>query len=82
MTQQELDTLLNEILEGIEAGADMASILAPGIVPFVVIGKALDKMIPGLAGIVSRWISGNPPTDAEVADLRAKLAVLADPNNP
>jgi hypothetical protein len=45
-------------------------------------GKALDKAIPGLAGTVQKWIDGNPPTDDERAELKAKLAILADPDNP
>lgn len=82
MTAQEIEQLTNEIIAGLESGADMASVLAPQIIPFVLIGKAIDKVIPGLAGMITRWVDGNPPTDEEKADLQAKLAVLGDPNNP
>lgn len=82
MTAEEVEALTNEIIAGLESGADMASVLAPQIIPFVLIGKAIDKVVPGLAGMITRWVDGNPPTEEEKADLRAKLAVLADPNNP
>jgi hypothetical protein len=82
MTPEQLETLVQEIIGNLELGADIASIFRPEIIPFVVMGKALDKAIPGLAGTVQKWIDGNPPTDDERAELKAKLAILADPDNP
>lgn len=82
MTSQETEQLAKDILANLELGADMAGLFAPEIIPLVVMGKAMDKMVPGLAGLVQKWVEGNPPTDEEKADLRAKLAVLSDPNNP
>lgn len=82
MTSQETEQLAKDILDNLELGADLAGLFAPEIIPFVVIGKAVDKLIPGLSGMVQRWVEGNPPTEDEKEDLKAKLAVLADPNNP
>jgi len=82
MTPTETQTLLNEIIAGLETAAGWAGVLDPALIPFITIGKALDKMIPGLAATVQGWIAGNPPTDAELADFKAKLAALSDPNSP
>lgn len=82
MTNAEIEQLTNEVVLSLEFGADLASVFAPEIVPFVVLGKALDKTVPGLAGIVTRWVEGNPPTDEEKAVFKSKLATLSDPNNP
>ena len=82
MSSEELETLVQEIIGNLELGADIASIFRPEIIPFLIMGKAVDKAVPGLAAMVQRWVEGNPPTDQEKADLKAKLAVLADPNNP
>lgn len=82
MTPQEVEQLAAEIVAGLESGADMASVLAPQIIPFVLIGKAVDKVVPGLAGMITRWVDGNPPTPEELEDFKKKLAVLGDPNNP
>jgi hypothetical protein len=82
MTSQELHDLLTNIISGLEVGADMASTIAPGLIPFIIIGKAVDKMIPDLAAQVQRWVEGNPPTQAEIDEFKAKLAVLSDPDAP
>lgn len=82
MTPAEIEVLTQEIIAGLETGADMASTIAPAIIPFIVIGKAVDKVIPGLAGMIARWMQGNPPTPEELEDLKKKLAVLQDPDAP
>lgn len=82
MTNEELQNLIKEIVTGIETGADMVGVIAPGLIPFIVIGKAFDKIIPGLATAVKSWVEGNPPTDEEKAKLKEMLAVLGDENLP
>lgn len=82
MTPDELKTLLDGIVSEVNNAADFAGTLDPGIIPFIAIGKGIDRMIPGLAATVDRWIQGNPPTDQEKADLAAQLKVLSDPNLP
>lgn len=82
MTPQEIEVLTQEIISGLEAGADMASTIAPAIIPFIIIGKAVDKVIPGLAGMIARWMAGNPPTPEELEEFKKKLSVLQDPDAP
>lgn len=82
MNADQVKTLTEEIIATLEAGATIASIAVPQIAPFVVIGRAVDKFVPGLASNIAKWANGDKPTPEEVADLRNKLAVLGDPNNP
>jgi hypothetical protein len=82
MTAQETHDLLENIIAGLEVGAAMASTIAPALIPLILIGKAMDKVIPDLASQVQLWVEGNPPTQAEVDEFKAKLAVLSDPDAP
>jgi hypothetical protein len=82
MTSQELHDLLTNIISGLEVGADLASTIAPGLIPFIVIGRAVDKILPDLASQVQRWIEGNPPTQQELDEFKEKLALLSDPDAP
>lgn len=82
MSPSEIHDLIENIVMELEAGADLASTIAPGIIPFIVIGKAVDKVVPDLAKIVTSWIEGNPPTPEEKDDLKRKLAVLNNPDLP
>ena len=56
MTSTELHDLLTNIISGLEVGADMASTIAPALIPFIIIGKAVDKVIPDLASQVLLWV--------------------------
>lgn len=82
MNATEVTDLVNTVVTDLNAAADYAGIVDPDLIPFIQLGKAVDKMLPGIAGHVASWIEGNPPTEAEKADLAAKLGVLGDPNQP
>lgn len=82
MTPDQLKTLLENIVTEANTASSFVGALDPALIPFIAIGKAVDTVIPGLAGGIDNWIQGNPPTDAEKADIAAKLAVLSDPNAP
>ena len=82
MTSTELHDLLTNIISGLEVGADLASTIAPSLIPFIIIGRAVDKILPDLASQVQLWIEGNPPTQQELDEFKAKLALLSDPNAP
>lgn len=82
MTPDQLKTLLENIVTEANNAASFAGALDPALMPFIAIGKAVDQVVPGLVAGIDAWIQGNPPTDAEKADVAAKLAVLGDPNAP
>jgi len=82
MTPAELKTLLDNIVTEVNGAADFVGAIDPELIPFIAIGKAIDKQIPGLAGTVDNWIQGNPPTDEDKAALAQQLSVLGDPNLP
>lgn len=82
MTPAQTEQLLNNIVAGLDVAEGFIGTLDPALIPLIAIGKAVEKVIPGLAASVQSWIEGNPPTDAEKADLAKKLAVLGDPKNP
>ena len=82
MSPAELQTLLDNIVNEVNSAADFGGIIDPALIPFIAIGKAVDKQIPGLVAIVDKWIQGNPPTDAEKAALAQQLSVLGNPDLP
>lgn len=82
MNAIQTETLLKTIIDDLGVAADYISVLDPQIIPFITIGKAVGKLVPGLAEAVQNWIEGNPPTEAELAEFKAKLATLSDPNLP
>lgn len=82
MTPEETKSLLDNIVAELNQAADFAGALDPAIIPFIVIGKAVSKQIPGLVSSVQNWVEGNPPTEAEKKELLAKLAVLGNPDLP
>ena len=82
MTSAELKTLLSNIDAELNGVADLAGVIDPALLPFIAIGKAVGKQVPGLVAGVDNWIQGNPPTQEEKDDLASKLNVLSDPNAP
>lgn len=82
MTPEALKSLLDTIVADLNTAADYAGIVDPALIPFIQIGKSVDKLIPGLVANVDKWIQGNPPTDAEKAEVLAQIKVLGDPNLP
>jgi hypothetical protein len=82
VTPAELKILVENIVTEVNGVADIAAGVDPALVPLIAIGKAVDKMLPGLVESVDNWIQGNPPTDEEKANLTAQLAVLNNPDLP
>ena len=82
MTPADLQTLLTNVEAELEGVAGFAGVLDPALLPFIAIGKAVAKQIPGLVAGVDNWIQGNPPTQAEKDDLAQKISILTDPNAP
>ena len=82
MTADDLKTLLSNIDAELNGVADFAGALDPALLPFIAIGKAVARQVPGLVAGVAEWVAGNPPTDQDKADLASKLSILSDPNAP
>ena len=82
MTPAETKNLLTNIVNDINSVGGVASMLVPQYAAFVAIGIAMDKQIPGLVSSIQEWIEGSPPSDEELMDHAAKLAVLSDPAGP
>ena len=82
MTAQETEILLNQIIADLNIAADFIGTLDPALIPLIIIGKAVDKLIPGVAAQIQTWIEGNPPTQQELEDFKAKLATLGNPDLP
>ena len=82
MTPDDLKTLLDDIVTEVNNAADFVGTLDPAIIPFIVIGKAIDKQIPGVVSTVDKWLQGNPPNSADKAELATQLSVLGNPDLP
>lgn len=82
MSPEQTEQLLQNIVDEVNQAGDLIGAFVPQVAAIMVIGKAVDKLIPGLVGDVERWLQGNPPTNEEKAATRAKILVLNDPNLP
>lgn len=82
MTPEELKQTVENVVVELGTVADIAAGVDPALVPFIAIGKAVSKQIPGLVEAVDSWLQGNAPTDAEKADLIQKISVLENPDLP
>jgi len=82
MTPDELKQTVDNVVNEVNGAAELLGVLDPELLPFIAIGKAVDKQIPGLVEAVDGWIRGNPPTDKEKADLLSQLKVLGNPDLP
>jgi len=82
MTPEELKTFLDNIVGEVNLAGDFIGTLDPAIIPYIVLGKAIDKMIPGVVYTVDKWIQGNTPTSQEKADMLQQLSVLGNPDLP
>lgn len=82
MTPDQLKEILNSVEVELEGAADFVGTLDPALVPMIIIGKAVARVIPGLAATVDGWIQGTPPTQADKDQKAAELAVLGNPGGP
>jgi hypothetical protein len=78
MTPDQIKELLTNIVNDVNVAADYAGIIDPALVPLIAIGKAVDKIIPGLAANVAGMLQGAPISQAELDEKAAELAVLGD----
>lgn len=80
MTPDQVKQLTQDIVNGLDTVEDIAAGVDPALKPFILIGKAIENQAPGVAAHITAWIEGNPPTDAEKAELNDKLKALENPN--
>lgn len=82
MTPEQTKELLANIVTEINQAGDTLGLFVPQVAAAMVIGKAVDRLIPGLVADVQSWIEGNPPTAQEKADVAAKINELLNPDLP
>ena len=82
MNADEVKTTVETIVADLEAVSSIAAGVDPALIPFIAIGRAVAKQLPGLAAAVTSWIEGNPPSDAEKQALLDQIKMLGDPNLP
>lgn len=82
MTSDQIKSVVQTIVNDLEAVGTLAAGVDPALVPFIAIGRAVSNQLPGLAQTVAGWMQGNPPTDADTTQLLQQLGVLGDPNAP
>jgi len=82
MTPEQTKNILTNVVNEVNAVGGIAEMFTPQYATFIAIGMTMDRQIPGLVSSIQAWIEGNTPSDDELADHAAKLAVLSDPNAP
>jgi hypothetical protein len=71
MTTEDVNKLIDEILEDVDNATTINETpgVDPKLVPMIIIGRAAEDMLPGLAEAVTKWIEGNMPTEEERNEL-------------
>lgn len=67
------------IVEAANSVGTIVGTVDPVLLPYVVLAQALDSQIPGLVGAIQAMISGNAPTDSQVAAFKVLNQSLANP---
>jgi len=78
MTSDQIKELLTTIVNDVNTAADYAGIFDPGFIPFIKIGEAVDKLVPGIAASVAKLIQGTPPSQTDLDEKAQELSVLSD----
>lgn len=77
--QAKFDAVKAEIDMGVDTAATLAGTVAPQYIPFIVLGQAVAKALPGLYEDVVKLVNQTEPGDADNAALAAKIAALQHP---
>jgi len=65
MKTEEAKELLERILEEYGYGSDYTGVIDSTLIPYILLGRAADRLWPGTAATIKGWLIGNPPTDEE-----------------
>ncbi len=79
MTQEQIDSVKAEISAFVEVGSTVAATVAPEFLPYIILGKAVAKVIPPLFEDVVKLIQKNQPTEADALALAQNIARLSHP---
>jgi hypothetical protein len=81
MTKEQLAALEAEIGSAVDTVANIGSSLAPPpISAYIVLGQAVAHLAPELINDVVAMFSKGTPTDADRADMAAKIAEWVNPS--
>lgn len=79
INQAQVDAVQAELQAGVTTAATIASTVAPEYIPFIILGQAVAKAIPGLVDDVVELINQTEPSDAQNAALALKIVNLGNP---
>lgn len=79
LNQAQIDAVQAEIQAAVSTAANIAAVIAPEYLPFIVLGQAVAKAFPPLVDDVVQLINNTAPSDADNAALAQKIAALANP---
>ena len=80
MTAEQLAALEAEVGSAVDTAASVGEVIAPQYTAFIVLGQAVAHLAPGLIADVQAMLSKNASTDADRADLAAKIAAFVNPS--
>lgn len=78
MTQDEIKQVASDIVGEIKGADEFSGILDSNLVAYIIIGRAFNKNIHGLASTIDLWIRGNKPNREEQQQLEQKLSILGN----
>jgi hypothetical protein len=79
MNAEQLAALEAEIGSAVDTVANVGQAIAPQYAPLIVLGQAVAHLAPQLLNDVVAMFNKGTPTDADKADLAAKIAAFVNP---
>ena len=79
MTDERFATVKAEVSASVDFAGALVGVIAPELIPLVVLGKALAKQFPEVYRDVEDLIRGEEPDEAAEAELAEKISRLGRP---
>lgn len=79
ITPEQEAAIHTKVNAAVDGAANIATVIAPEFLPYIVLGQAIAKALPSLYLDVANLLQGNEPAPEDVTALANKIIALANP---
>lgn len=79
-SELDLDSIKESVNAAVDSASSIATVIAPGFLPYIVMGTAIAKAFPELYEQVRNLLEAKDPTDEDKAKLARTIQQLANPD--